>query len=98
MHPESVAAVLGINKPPEWMLDMITECLAKMEENPEVFTDLLLAVAAEKQALPFVHAAIVLDKGEALTTITKTFYILGFMKGVVRTEEIQQLNKLMEGG
>jgi hypothetical protein len=47
-EPGSFADKLGIDKPAEWMHDMIDRCYEMFQENPGDFTDLTIGVLGDK--------------------------------------------------
>lgn len=91
IEPGSFADKLGINKSDEWMRTMIDKCYEIFTENPNDFTNLMI-LSVGKSLPIFVFFGL----SEAPTTVSKTFFILGFMKGVCFSEQSAMLNDLIK--
>lgn len=91
IEPGSFAHKLGINKSDEWFRSMIDRCYEMFTENPGDFTSLMMLSVGK--SLP---VFVTLGLSEAPTMISKTFFILGFMKGVCFSEQSAMLNDLIK--
>lgn len=91
VEPGSFAHKLGINKSDEWIRSMIDKCYEIFAENPGDFTNLMVYAAGD--SLPVLA---ILDLAKDSTMISKTFFVLGFMKGVCFSEQSAMLNDLVK--
>lgn len=91
VEPGSLAHKLGIDKSDEWMKGMVDKCYEIFAENPGDFTNLVMYAIGD--SLPIFALA---GLAEDTTTISRLFFILGFMKGVCFSEQTAVLNSLIK--
>ena len=90
-EPGSFGNRLGIDKPTDWMHDMVNKCYEMFMENPEDFYGLLSDILGDKTVL-FVLTGLDRD----VIYVSKTFFVLGFMKGICFSETSTRLDNLVK--
>ena len=94
MDEGSVAYKLGINRSSEWIESRRTECTDVFSES----TDVLLKLVFNSVGSPLIEFIETVRQGDSLVRLSQVFYLLGYMKGVSRTEDNQIWDNKMKGG
>jgi len=89
IQPGSLAEKLGIDKPESWFMEKMEECYAMFKANPSEFANLVLDAASQQNVLPILlMSPPEINKG--LNFMLKSFFALGYMKGICKTETDQK--------
>ena len=91
---KTIKEALNIEKPQEWVDAQCTICHEKGKEDSEVFDTILGQALIERGHLPFLMSVKLNGNEEALTDIVSLFYTIGFMRGKIDQEGIDQLGKV----
>ena len=91
----SPAERLGINKPEEWMSERYDECLEVICENSDVLTGMVGVFVAQN---PFILTSMTIDPEacKKISDLATAFYVLGYMKGLCRSEENSKLKEMLK--